>query len=78
MWINGFNYMFTKHGRKRFIERVGPKKDNEMIATAVKGHPDYVFLWEPDWNNPTTGRRLKTTLYTNKHPNYLNLKKKEA
>lgn len=62
MYVQGFNYWLTKHGRKRFIERLGKRPDSEILATAIKGNPGYRFVWAPDKNCPTTGRRLVTVL----------------
>jgi len=58
-----FTWRLTKHGRARFIERLGMMKDNEMILKAILGHEDYTFVWAPDQKYPVTGRRLVTVLY---------------
>lgn len=60
MYINGFNYWLTKHGRLRFIQRVGKLPDSEILTTAVHGKEGYQFVWMPDKTYPTTGRRLVT------------------
>ena len=60
MWINGINYYLTRHGRRRFVERLGEMADSDMIATAVYGVPGFQFIWKPDWNNPKWAKRLVT------------------
>lgn len=64
MYINNFNWYLTKHGRKRYIERIGLDNDSSMISTAVNGKVGFLFRWVPDKKYPTTARRLVTVLYT--------------
>ena len=47
MTINGTNYRLTKHGRKRFLQRVEAATDTQIIRTAVAGRLGYCFIWRP-------------------------------
>ena len=67
MYVRGFNWWLTKHGRQRFIERFGHKPDNEILDIAINGADGYIFVWAPDRAYPVTGRRLVTVLYDEKH-----------
>lgn len=58
MTIDRENYRLTKHGRQRFIERVGLLPDNDIIKEAAKGIESFRFIWRPDG----TGLRLVTVL----------------
>jgi hypothetical protein len=62
MYFQEFNWWLTKHGRQRFIERVGEMPDSDILSTAIKGKEGYTFVWAPDRSYPTTGRRLITVL----------------
>lgn len=63
MYANGFNFWLTKHGRKRFLQRVKKNAtDVEILSTAIKGLEGYAFVWAPDKNYPAFGRRLVTVL----------------
>jgi hypothetical protein len=73
MYLAGTNYRLTKHGRARYLERVGQATDSGMIVHAVKGDPRFRFVWKPDVQflrgscypqgaNVTTGYRLVTVL----------------
>jgi len=62
MTINGMNYRLTKHGRKRFLERVGAFfSDAQMIQIAVAGTPGCQFVWKPEARG-RNGLRLVTVL----------------
>jgi hypothetical protein len=56
MWNNGKNYRLTKHGRRRYIERIGPAKDPDIILDCIQ-HPR--AIWRPD---RADGFRLVTIL----------------
>ena len=63
MWVNGTNYRLTKHGRKRYIERVDKRAtDREMILDCVVGGSDFTPVWKPD---DFDGFRLVTVLSPN-------------
>lgn len=64
MWINGDNYRLTKHGRKRFLERVGQVTDAQMLRVAVHGMKGYRFVWRPDRSG--VGYRLVTVIKENR------------
>lgn len=55
MRINGVNYRLTKHGRKRFIKRVGYMSDADILRTVGTGKAlgfidtGYSFKFKPDW-----------------------------
>lgn len=75
MYLHGMNYRLTKHGRKRFTERISnTTSDREIIETAVEGLNGYQFVWAPDKNEPNTGRRLVTVLIDKKAMRPLNKK----
>jgi len=60
---NGYNYWLTKHGRRRFLERVeSTASDTEILQTAINGKEGYKFIWAPDKRYPDFGRRLVTVL----------------
>jgi hypothetical protein len=59
MTIDGRNYRLTKHGRLRFLERVGPAclDDNEIIRRA-RVHPR--AIWKPErWPDGTLKEALR-------------------
>lgn len=56
MTIGGVNYRLTRHGRRRYLERVGEAPDREILARCV-GDPRAV--WAPD---AVDGFRLVTYL----------------
>jgi len=62
MFHNGYDWRLTKHGRARFLERVGICADTVMLITAIQGKEGYTFIWAPDRVYPTQGRRLVTVL----------------
>ena len=62
MKANDLQYWLTKHGRKRFLERVGKASDTEILSTAINGKDGYQFIWAPDKRYPDFGRRLVTVL----------------
>lgn len=64
MTIGGVNYRLTKHGRKRFIQRLGMMKDADIIRTAVHGVDGFRFVWKrPDKRKSCKeGLRLVTVL----------------
>lgn len=45
MTVNGVNYRLTKHGRRRYIERVGQADDNDVIRACVN---DPNAVWRSD------------------------------
>ena len=49
MWVNGRNYRLSKHGRKRFLKRIGPTclTDKEIILRAID-MPE--AKWKPEQN----------------------------
>lgn len=52
MHINGTNYHLTKHGRKRFRQRVAPLADDRMIIRmALEESPLYRFVWRRSIRN---------------------------
>ena len=48
MTINGVNYRPTKHGRKRYLKRVGMADDTTIIRHAVLGLPGFKVIWIPE------------------------------
>lgn len=62
MYKNGYNHWLTKHGRRRFLQRVGNASDTEILNTAIEGKEGYKFIWAPDKRYPDHGRRLVTVL----------------
>lgn len=46
MYVSGANYRLTKHGRKRYLERVGQTTDRKMILHAIKGDSRFRFVWK--------------------------------
>ena len=54
--------VLSKHGRARFIERVGYMTDEEMLFVATFGKPGFKFKWEPE----EIGLVLVTVLFDNK------------
>ena len=58
MWVNDRNYRLSKHGRKRFLERIGPTclTDKEIILRAID-MPE--AKWKPE-QNMTSDLRLVT------------------
>lgn len=64
MWINGINYRLTKHGRKRYLERVNPNAtDAEILRHCVEGVNGYRVVWEPEKGGD--GFRLVTIVENN-------------
>lgn len=62
MTINDKNYRLTKHGRKRYIERVGTTNvDSEIIQDCVNGKTIKQAVWKPALRNGN-GLRLVTVL----------------
>ena len=59
MYIAGENYRLTKHGRQRYLGRVGCATDSEMLLHAVRGDRRFRFIWKPD---SVSGYRLVTVL----------------
>ena len=59
MTIEGINYRLTKHGRQRFLERIGKVSDSEMLVTAVAGLNNFKFIWKPGISD---GFRLVTVI----------------
>jgi len=47
MYIEGGNYYLTKHGRQRYLHRVGEATDREMLIHAIKGDNLFQFVWKP-------------------------------
>ena len=67
MKANGFQYWLTKHGRRRFLQRVeSDASDTEILQTAIEGKEGYKFIWAPDKRYPDHGRRLVTVLIQHK------------
>ena len=60
MTINGHNYNLTKHGRRRYLERVNSDaSDAEILRHCVT----YVkAVWKPDRKYPEHVKRLITVL----------------
>ena len=62
MTIDGRDYRLSKHGRKRYLERVGPMclSDTELIRRA---RVHLTAIWKPEktWG-PDLGDRLVTVL----------------
>lgn len=61
MTINGTNYRLTKHGRARYLERVGFAEDSEIIRNTARGIPGYQPIWKPCRKE---GYRLVTILFS--------------
>uniref|UniRef100_A0A6M3ITC9 Uncharacterized protein n=1 Tax=viral metagenome TaxID=1070528 RepID=A0A6M3ITC9_9ZZZZ len=45
MKIDGVNYYLSKHGRLRYMERLGQARDVEIIRTAVGGKEGFRFIF---------------------------------
>lgn len=58
MTINGQNYNLTKHGRRRFLERVDGSATDAEILTRSVDLPEAV--WKPDRRLGTAIMRLIT------------------
>lgn len=61
-------YRLTKHGRKRFVERIGKEySDSQILSLCHEGLPgtNYKPVWKPD-KNLTKGKhyRLVTIIKT--------------
>ncbi len=50
MFIDGKNYRLTKHGRKRYRQRIGPAHDSEILENCVKGIAVSSAIWKRDKN----------------------------
>lgn len=48
MYVNGRNYRLTKHGRKRYIKRIGQETDKNILKNAIHGLQGYEFIWQND------------------------------
>lgn len=63
MWVDDYSLRLTKHGRMRFLERVGDGySDAAILALAYVGLPGYKMVWKPD-ARLKKAYRLVTVLY---------------
>lgn len=70
MNINGKRYLLTRHGRRRFQQRINfAASDREIIETAVAGLKHFTFVWGEDHKKENT-MRLITVLYAPTHPRF--------
>jgi len=58
----------TPPGARQYLKRVNPDvTDHEMLVHAVRGDPDYTFVWKPDqdggrYANGSVALRLVTVM----------------
>jgi hypothetical protein len=67
--ILGKNFRLTKHGRQRFLERVGPARDWEILKRSYEGVPGFISIWKRDrWEQGAF--RLVSIIPETFHHNY--------
>jgi len=65
---NNLFHALTKHGRQRFIERIGDMSDKAMLEAFCTGlvlgqiKTGFYYIWTPDWKRWDT-IRLKTVCW---------------
>ena len=54
---DGNEYRLTKHGRARYLQRVNADAtDTEILLHAIKGDPNFTFVWGEDWTHKGDSR----------------------